>query len=84
MKNVSIQDLKKNLSALLSEASTGNVILITRHKKPLACLGPADRDHLHLGRKFGKGSLKAHLRQATKGRYLDFLQEDRRGDPDGR
>ena len=79
MKSVSIQDLKRHLLALIDEASSGVRILITRHKKPVAFLDSADRLHLHVGKHFGNARLVPLLRSATRGRYLDVLTDDRRG-----
>jgi prevent-host-death family protein len=84
VKKVSVQDLKRQLSAWLAEAARGTQVLITRHRRPVACLSSADLQHLHLGRRFGRGSLKPLLRMATSGRYLEVLSDDRSGDPDGR
>lgn len=84
MKKVSLQDLKRNLSAIVSEAARGTTVVITKHQRPVAFLSAADLHHLHLGRDFGKASLKPHLKRATRGRYLEVLAEDRRGDPDER
>ena len=84
MKTVSIQELKAKLSSLVAEAARGTTVVITRHRRPVACLTPADQQHLSVGRSFGQGALKPLLRQATRGRYLRILAEDRRGDPDGR
>ncbi len=83
MKQVSIQELKRRLSAIVSEAAEGTEYLITRHKFPLARISPADRKHLHKGSRFGKGDLSPFLNARTKGRYLEFLTEDRDERPGG-
>jgi len=77
MRTVSVQELKKRLSALVTEASRG-------HQRPVAYLSAAGLQHLHLGGKFGKADLKPLLKKATRGRYLEMLAEDRRGHPEDR
>lgn len=77
MKEVSIQELKRRLSTIVSEAAAGTEYMITRHKRPVARVSPADRKHLHQGSRFGKGNLKPLLNAKTKGRYLQILAEDR-------
>jgi prevent-host-death family protein len=81
MKTVSIDELKRNLSAFIVQAAGGERILITRHRRPVAALVPADREHLHIGSRVGRARLKRLLEGPTKGAYLDVLIEDRR--PDG-
>lgn len=80
VKTVSIQDLKQHLSALIDEAAQGETILITKHQRPVATLGSARNHQVATGKHFGKRSLTRLLRNATKGRYLDMLAEDRRED----
>jgi prevent-host-death family protein len=84
VKTVSISELKRSLSALLEEAAQGRRILITRRKNPIASLTSSDLEHLHVGPKAGKASLKPFLRRANQGKYLEFLADDRRGEPEGR
>ena len=78
MKTVSIDELKRNLASLVAEAAGGERIVITRHRRPVASLGRADLEHVHVGTRAGRGSLKPLLRAATRGAYLDVLAEDRR------
>lgn len=80
MKTVSIQDLKQHLSAVIEEAAAGETFVITKHQKPVATLGAAAPLQVTTGKHFGKRSLTRLLRNATKGRYLDVLLEDRRED----
>jgi prevent-host-death family protein len=82
MKEISIQDLKAQLSAAIAEAESGHVILITRHNRPVARLSPADVPQVHVGRKLRSSNLKPLLKQATRGRYLSVLLDDRRGGDD--
>jgi prevent-host-death family protein len=79
MKSVSIQDLKASLSELIKEASEGVVIVITRHGRPVATLAPAGRLGIHVGARFGNARIKPLLKNATRGKYLDVLADDRRG-----
>jgi len=77
MKKVSIQDLKAALSTAVAEAESGRTIVITRHNRPVAHLGPAGPDGTHRGNRVGAGRLRPALRRATKGRYLAVLRADR-------
>lgn len=77
MKQVSIQDLKAQLSAAVAEAQSGRTIVITRHNQPVAQLGPAHPAHVHRGRRAASGRLRPAMRRGTKGRYLRVLAEDR-------
>jgi antitoxin (DNA-binding transcriptional repressor) of toxin-antitoxin stability system len=77
MKEVSIQDLKATLSAAIAEAEAGSTIVVTRHREPVAQLGPARPPHVHRGERVGTGQIKPALRRGTKGRYLAVLMEDR-------
>ena len=77
MKTVSIDELKRNLSALIDEAAAGARILITRHRRPIASLGGVDLEHVHVGAHAAQGALEPLLRSATRGAYLQVLAEDR-------
>ena len=77
MKQVSIQDLKARLSAMVARAESGDTIIITRHNAPVAQLSPARTASVHRGRNVGSGRLRAALKRGTKGRYLEVLLEDR-------
>jgi prevent-host-death family protein len=77
MKQISIQDLKANLSTAISEAESGTTIIITRHNEPVAKLAPADPQFLHRGKEVGKGGIKPAIRRGTKIPYLEALLEDR-------
>jgi antitoxin (DNA-binding transcriptional repressor) of toxin-antitoxin stability system len=84
MKQVSIQELKRSLSALIQEASRGQRILVLRHHRPVATITAPSVEHTTVGARFGTGALRPLLRRASRGRFLTVLTEDRRGDPDGR
>ena len=77
MKQISIQDLKSGLSNAISEAESGNSIVITRHNEPVAMLVPALSQHEHRGQDFGKGGLKPAIKRGKKIPYLDLLRDDR-------
>jgi prevent-host-death family protein len=77
MKQVSIQALKANLSALVADAESGDTIIITRHHAPVAQLSPARMQPTYRGKNVGNRRLSAALKRGTKGRYLDVLLEDR-------
>jgi prevent-host-death family protein len=78
MKTVPIYELKRNLSSLLAEAARGARIVITRHRRPVALLTRADLEHVHVGARARRGTLKPLLKAATRGAYLQVLVEDRR------
>ncbi|MBI4477673.1 MAG: type II toxin-antitoxin system prevent-host-death family antitoxin [Acidobacteria bacterium] len=77
MKQVSIQDLKARLSAVVAEVESGSTIVITRHNTPVAQLSPARTHLVHRGRHVGGGRLRPALKRGTRGRYLAVLLEDR-------
>ena len=79
MKQVSIQDLKATLSAAVAEAEAGRTIVITRHRQPVAVLGPARTDHVHRGTRVGAGRIRAAVKRSTRGRALAVLLDDRGG-----
>jgi antitoxin (DNA-binding transcriptional repressor) of toxin-antitoxin stability system len=77
MKRISIQALKSQLSAVVTEAQAGATIIVTRHNEAVAQLGPAREAHVHRGKSVGEGRLKPAIKQGTGGRSLDILLEDR-------
>jgi len=77
MKQISIQDLKAKLSAAVSEAESGNTIVITRHNEPVAKIVPARAEHLYQGKNVGKSGLKPAIKRGSKIPYLEFLLDDR-------
>jgi prevent-host-death family protein len=80
MKEVSYQVLKRNLSSCLDRAEAGEELVVTRHRKPVAVLSSARREHVRVGRRFGKGRLTPLFSEAaTAGKYLAALIDDRRG-----
>lgn len=79
MRQVSIQDLKAQLSSAVAEAEAGGTLLITRHGESVARLGPAGPQHTRRGNRVGVGALTPATRRSTSGRYLAVLREDREG-----
>ena len=77
MKQISIQDLKANLSVAISEAESGETIVITRHNEPVAQLISAHDHSIHKGKHFGTGGLKPAIKRGRKIPYLDVLLQDR-------
>lgn len=77
MEQMSIQDLKARLSGAVAAAESGATILITRHREPVARLGPAQAPGVHRGGRVGTGRLTAAMVQGTGGRSLAVLVEDR-------
>lgn len=80
MIRISVQDLKAQLSGAIAQAEAGDTLIITRHKEPVAHLGPARPAHVHRGRRVGTGRLRPAIKGGIKGptgRYLASLMEDR-------
>ena len=78
MKTVPIHELKQQLSQVIAAAESGETMLVTRHKRVVARIVPPEA-HLHVGSRFGGGSIHPLLKGATRGRYLDVITDDRRG-----
>ena len=76
MKQMSIQDLKAQLSSAVAEAEAGHTIVITRHHAAVAKLVPADQ-HLHRGGNFGAGGLGPAIKTKARIPYLQVLSNDR-------
>ncbi len=77
MKKVSLKDLKENLSTWVELAHRGNPVEVMKYNQPFVMIVPLSPPDLHLGVNAGKVQLKACLKGATKGRWLDYLEEDR-------
>jgi antitoxin (DNA-binding transcriptional repressor) of toxin-antitoxin stability system len=77
MKRVSIQDLKAHLSAAIADAEAGMTIVVTRHKEPVATIGPAQSPHVRRGSRAGARRLTPAITGGTNGRSLALLLEDR-------
>ena len=79
MKQVSVQALKANLSSLVTDAESGETIVVTRHNTPVARLGPARHPNVHYGSRVGQGRITPAIKGGTGGRALEILKEDRDG-----
>ena len=77
MRQISIQDLKAQLSRVVAEAGSGQTFVITRYNEPVARLTPAGLGHVHRGTAVGTGRLQPAIKRGTQGRYLVVLGEDR-------
>jgi prevent-host-death family protein len=81
MKQVTIQDLKSDLSRILSQANQGARIEITRHNRPYATLTPPESDVVTVGSRVGEGTLRPALTRSIPWhvlrRVLDEDREDR-------
>jgi antitoxin (DNA-binding transcriptional repressor) of toxin-antitoxin stability system len=77
MKQVSIKDLKAGVAAAVAEAEAGRPLLVTRHNRPVAILGPAHRPGVHRGAAVGKGGLTPAVKTGTAGRVFAVLADDR-------
>lgn len=65
--------------------SSGEQIVVTRHRKPVALITSVKEQHDLVGSRFGKWALKPLFkRPATQGRYLSLLDADRREELDPR
>jgi len=82
MRTISIQDLKENLSTIISEVAAGATVVITKHHKPIVVMESADEPHVHTGKNFGKGSLRPVLNKSLGNLALEYLEDDRRGGGD--
>lgn len=77
MKSVPIKELKEDLAHWAEEAANGEVLQITKYNRPYVILSPGRAPGLHQGSKAGRESLKSILHEATRGRWLKILEEDR-------
>jgi len=77
IEQMSIQDLKARLSGAVAAAESGATILITRHREPVARLGPAQPPGVHRGGRVGTGRLIPAMAKGTGGRSLAVLLDDR-------
>jgi antitoxin (DNA-binding transcriptional repressor) of toxin-antitoxin stability system len=77
MTEISVQDLKARLSGAIADAEAGETLVITRHRTPVAHLGPAAAPGTRRGSRVGRGGLVPALKGGTRGRALAALLEDR-------
>ncbi|MBL8727534.1 MAG: type II toxin-antitoxin system prevent-host-death family antitoxin [Planctomycetes bacterium] len=78
MTDVSIQELKQNLSAYLSRAEAGEALVVTRHGKPLVRIVAVTEPEVVVGPGFGKTKLRQVVRERVGDLALRTLDEDRR------
>jgi len=77
MKQVSILELKQQLSSLIDDAAKGKQVLITRHNVPVAILSGANARNATIGSRVGDPLPKPLYNNLTRGKYLQILKEDR-------
>ena len=77
MTDISVQDLKARLSSAIAEAEAGRTLVITRHRTPVAHLGPATSAVVRRGSQVGRGRLTPAIKGGTRGRALAALLDDR-------
>ena len=76
MKTVSLYELKRDLSSVVSEATKEKVV-VTRHNNPVVELGPVGEAHLNRGSRYEMPDLRPALKGPTRGLYLKLLAQDR-------
>jgi antitoxin (DNA-binding transcriptional repressor) of toxin-antitoxin stability system len=77
MPDISVQDLKARLSSAIAEAEAGRTLVVTRHRTPVAQLGPATPAAVRRGSLVGRGRLTPAIKSGTRGRALAALLDDR-------
>jgi antitoxin (DNA-binding transcriptional repressor) of toxin-antitoxin stability system len=77
MENVPLHELKKNLAYWAEKAAQGEVIQITKYNRPFVVLTKSQTTGLYIGKRVGKPFAKSGLKNATKGKFLEYLLEDR-------
>ena len=80
MTQISVQDLKAQLSGAIARAEAGETLVVTRHNEPVAQLTPVAATHLHRGVKVGAARLRPAIKgglKGPKGLLLATLLDDR-------
>lgn len=77
MADVSIQDLKRNLSAYLARAEAGESLVVTRHGRPVVRIAAFTQPQVVVGPRFGKTHLTQVVRERLGDVALRHLDEDR-------
>jgi len=77
MKNVPLKALKENLAYWTEAAAKGELVQVTKYNRPYVVMGPSEGSGLSRGKKAGQEALKSVLSEATKGKWLKILKEDR-------
>jgi antitoxin (DNA-binding transcriptional repressor) of toxin-antitoxin stability system len=81
MTNITIQELKQGMAAILKRVLRGEWITVLKHGRAVARLGPPQEPGLHVGSRYGTGyRIEARGRRLSKGAYLMALQDDRGGE----
>jgi len=77
MRHVSIKDLKAALAAVVAEAEAGHSIIVTRHNRPVAVIGPTRSANVRRGAAVGLPGLRPAVRLKAEGRVRAVLADDR-------
>lgn len=77
MKSISLRVLKENLSRYTEQAARGEPIQVTRYNKPFVYLMPALGQSQRVGTRAGQHEFRPVSKRATRGRFLEVLNEDR-------
>ncbi|HCU25239.1 MAG TPA: hypothetical protein DF383_09485, partial [Deltaproteobacteria bacterium] len=68
---------KKNLAYWAEQAAKGKTVEITKYNRPYVLLTAIPERGVRVGNRYGKFELKSPLQEASKGRFLDYLLQDR-------
>ncbi|HBF13691.1 MAG TPA: hypothetical protein DDW49_09975 [Deltaproteobacteria bacterium] len=79
MKMVTLKQLKEDLSGWAEKAAKGESIQVTKYNKPYITLVRSNTQDLHIGSRYGKGTLKCVIKGGLGGLSLKYLSEDRDG-----
>ena len=60
--NVTLKDLKKELSVILKRVSNGEIVVATKHNKPYIKIITSERLLISIGSNFGKIRLKNKIK----------------------
>ena len=77
MKSVSINDLKRNLSGYLERAAQGEPIVVTKHRRPWAKLSAVEANHVWVGGRVGKVTLRSVLDAPLPQSAWRLIEDDR-------
>lgn len=80
MKEVPLNDLKKELSFWAKQAFQGEALRVTKHHRPYVCLVPDRLPGLRQGKQWGKRCLQPAIKRGLQGKSLKVLLEDRKED----
>lgn len=83
MKQVSIQELKNQLSAVINAASRGEAVLVTKHGQPIVRIEPTQvSPSLHVGKHAARTHkrVKPGINIGLGSMALQVLLEDRRSE----